>query len=78
MKTNASFQNLYIFVCMHKNPCYNHACILAKKSHIHAFRYMHALFYLIVFVNMFISVCGILGKVKVRRILCVHLLYMFS
>lgn len=60
MKTNTSFQNLYLCVCMHKNSCNNHACIFAKKSHIYVFRYIHALFYLITFENMSIIVSEIL------------------
>lgn len=67
----------FLSACI-KNPCNNHVSVLAKKSHIHVFRYMHALFYLIIFVNMSIPVCGILGKIKVHRFLCVHLSYMFS
>lgn len=77
VKTNAGFQNLYICVCMHKNVCNNRACIFAKKSHIYVFRYIHALFYLIRFVNMTILVCEILENIKVHRFLCMRFLYMF-
>lgn len=77
MKTNATFQILYICVCMHKNLCNNHACIFAKKSHIYVFRYMHALFYLLIFVNRSILVCEILENIKVHRFLCMHFFYLF-
>lgn len=74
MKTNASFENLYICVCIHENPCNNHACIFAQKSHIYVFRYTRVLFCLIIFVNMSILEYEFLEKVKPRRCLCMRLI----
>ena len=76
MRTDASFQNLYC-VCMQKNPCNNHACIFAQESHIYVFRYIHELFYLVIFVNMSILECEFLEKIKLHKFLCMHLIVVY-